>query len=572
MKLLQIFKALKHYLKPDRGKIVLAIILILIGSLLNVSYGYLNGAAVDAITKLDYKMFFVFFIIYLLVQVIGTQGLRKPSRLILSKVSLNLTQKMSYDAFKKTNQLPVKAFEEKTTGEFIKRITNDTETISVVLTQLISIVVDLFAVIIVTFYIFYNSWIVGLEIGIYIVIVYFVTKHYMPKIRTHEKEIKKQDDNCTSEINQAIIGIRETRALGIRNIIDHNMKDLINSIFTKRKNQITFQTKYSMIISTINSILEVGVFITCGILIYYKMSTITFFIAMTWYVYRYMNVVNMFSELSTSYQRVVVALERIEEIVNNKLYQDQQYGDKHVDSVDGNITFEHVTFGYEEETSQLKDFSIDIKSNQKVAIVGKSGQGKTTLFNLLLRYFNPQLGRILIDNIPIEEFDEESLRKHVSIIRQEPFLFHKTILENFLIVNPDLTLDQIRELCKKANIDEYIMSLKDQYDTLIGEGGVNLSGGQKQRLAIARTLIKNSKIILFDEATSALDNNSQNYIKKTIDDLSKDHTIIMIAHRLSTIIDADTIYIVENGQVSGKGNHQQLMNENELYQQLYLGE
>ena len=210
-----------------------------------------------------------------------------------------------------------------------------------------------------------------------------------------------------------------------------------------------------------------------------------------------------------------------------------------------------------------------IECNKKVAIVGKSGQGKSSIFNLLLRYFEPNKGTILIDNIPIEDFDEESFNKNLAIIRQDPFLFNKTILENFKMINEKLTLKKIRESCKIAEIDDYIMSLKNKYKTVIGEGGVNLSGGQKQRIAIARALLKESKIILFDEATSALDNESQAKIKLAINKLAKDHTIVMIAHRLSTIVDSDVIYLLEKGKIIATGTHKELLKNNKVYQGLY---
>lgn len=572
MKLWNTVRPLGKYLKPERKKLLVAIILIILASLLNISYGYLQGRAVEAITQFDYQMFLLFLFIYLLVQIIGTQGFRKPSRLILAKIGLNVTEKMSYDVFEKTSCLPARAFEEKTSGELINRITSDSETVANVFNQLLTMLVDSFGTLLITIYVFYNSWIVGLEIVLYVILVYFITQYYMPKVRAYQKEIKQQNDTYISEVNACIGGIRETRALGIRQILNQNMGMILEQIFTKRKKQVTFQTKYSMVLNTVNALFEVGIFVTSGLLIYYHMANITFFIAMTWYVYRYMNVITMFSEFSSTYQSVVVALERMKEILNNQLYPDQQYGTKQVETITGMITFDHVFFGYEKQHLQLKDFSFTITPNQKVAIVGKSGQGKTTLFNLLLRYFDPQEGSIQIDGIPIADFDENSLRKHISIIRQDPFLFHKTILENFQIVKETITLAEVRELCRKANMDDYIMSLPNQYDTLIGEGGVNLSGGQKQRLAIARTLIKDSKIILFDEATSALDNTSQNYIKKTIDALAENHTIVIIAHRLSTIIDADQIYLVDGGTVVGVGTHQQLMFENQLYQDLYFGE
>ena len=207
--------------------------------------------------------------------------------------------------------------------------------------------------------------------------------------------------------------------------------------------------------------------------------------------------------------------------------------------------------------------------NKKIAIVGKSGQGKSTIFNLLMRYFDTSTGKILINDVNIKDLTEENLRKNISIIRQDPFLFNQSIIDNFKIVKNDATLEEIRNVCKKAYIDDYIMSLPKKYNTIIGEGGINLSGGQKQRIAIARTLLKNAKVILFDEATSALDNESQEYIKKTIDDLVTTHTIIIVAHRLSTIIDSDIIYLIQNGKVVASGKHQSLMKKSAIYKKLY---
>ena len=178
-------------------------------------------------------------------------------------------------------------------------------------------------------------------------------------------------------------------------------------------------------------------------------------------------------------------------------------------------------------------------------------------------------GKIKINDVDIKDLTEDNLRKNISIIRQDPYLFNQSIIDNFKMVKNDTTLEEIRNVCKKAYIDDYIMSLPKKYNTIIGEGGVNLSGGQKQRIAIARTLLKNAKVILFDEATSALDNESQEYIKKTIDDLVSTHTIIIVAHRLSTIMDADIIYLIENGKVLASGNHKELIKTSSLYKRLY---
>ena len=181
-------------------------------------------------------------------------------------------------------------------------------------------------------------------------------------------------------------------------------------------------------------------------------------------------------------------------------------------------------------------------------------------------------GNIYIDGVDLLELTEESLRKEISVIRQEPFIFNRSIKENFLLIDDKLSLKQIREYAKMAYLDDYIMSLPNKYDTVLGEGGVNLSGGQKQRLAIARTLAKKSKVILFDEATSALDNESQEFIKKAIDNLVKDHTVIIVAHRLSTIMDADIIYVVDGGKLVASGKHDELLKTNEIYKNLYTTE
>ena len=278
-------------------------------------------------------------------------------------------------------------------------------------------------------------------------------------------------------------------------------------------------------------------------------------------------------DILTSYQKVKVSINRVNEILNNKLYSDIKFGTLHNTNIVGNIEFKNVTFKYSDnEEYILKDFNLYLPSNKKIAIVGKSGQGKTTLFNLLLRYFDVNSGVILIDDQPIEDFDEESFNQNIAVIRQQPFLFNKTILENFLVLDNYMSLNKVRKACKLAEIDDYIMSLPNKYDTLIGEGGINLSGGQKQRIAIARALLKNSKIILFDEATSALDNENQSKIKKAIDNLVENHTIIIIAHRLSTIIDADIIYLIDQGRVVAQGTHKELIKNNKLYQELYNNE
>jgi len=305
-------------------------------------------------------------------------------------------------------------------------------------------------------------------------------------------------------------------------------------------------------------------------LLMYNMVSLTFVIAMTWYIYRFMYLFESVTNISTNFQTLVVSAERIMELLDNTLYKDIKFGNINK-KVNGYIKFNNVTFKYSDDESNILDkFNLEIEPNKVTALVGRSGGGKSTIFNLLLRYFDPQIGEVLIDDINILDFTEKSLSQNIAIIRQEPFLFNLSILDNFKIIDSKITLKKVREYCKLSEIDDYIMSLPNKYNTLIGEGGINLSGGQKQRLAIARALMKESKILLLDEATSALDNVNQEKIKKVIFKLSKNHTVLIVAHRLSTIIDADRICLLENGKVKISGTHNYLLKNSKDYKKLYL--
>ena len=569
MKLFSLLKEEWQYMKDDKMKIIFSIIISLIASTLGITYGYLIGVATEAITKKDIQSAIIVLGIYTLIAVFHQLVLQRIGNKLLNKIRINLISKMGLAIYDKTLMLPAKAFEEKKSGEIINRIVNDTSTVTELLKELLKMAIRVLTCIIIYIYIIAESWIVALEIFVFIIITLVISKMFLPKMKEENKEIQKQKDNCILDVNQGVLGIREIKSLGNRNIIFSNFKKLIEKTFKAQNDLADYEVNYNHTINALNAFFEAFVFLTCGFLIYYDKASITFFIAMTYYVYRFIYMTELFSSISTSYQKVVVAMERINEILGNKLYKDEKFGSLDIKEIKGDIHFKDVDFGYDDDKLMLKDFNLDLTTNKKIAIVGKSGGGKTTLFNLLLRLFDPIQGEILIDDINIKDFNEESLRKHISIIRQDPFLFNKTIFENFKIVNPNITLEEVRKYCKKAYIDEYIMSLENKYDTLIGEGGVNLSGGQKQRLAIARTLMRQSKIILFDEATSALDNESQEYIKHTIDELSKNHTVIIIAHRLSTIKDADKIYLIDNGKVVASGKHNYLMKNNKIYKNLY---
>ena len=344
----------------------------------------------------------------------------------------------------------------------------------------------------------------------------------------------------------------------------------IDSLFKESRIQKKNELKYYNLNNLIYFLLELVILITCGRLYIIHKLSFAMFIMIDSYIWKVDDIVESISEFGVNYNKVSVSLKRIDEIINNKLYKDESFGSKNIENINGIIEFKDVYMKYKkDENNTLNGLNLKLVPNKKIAIVGRSGNGKTTIFNLLLRYFDATKGEVLIDGINIKDLSESSLRSSISIIRQNPFLFNLSIIDNFKLVKEDVTIEEIKKVCKKAYIHDYIMSLQNKYNTIIGEGGVNLSGGQKQRLAIARTLLLNTKIILFDEATSALDNESQEYIKKTIDNLVCDHTVVIIAHRLSTIIDADIINVIENGTLVETGTHKELIKDSKIYKKLY---
>lgn len=573
MKLKEMTRFFKKYCGREKKLFIKSFVFLFVTSMTGTLYGYLIGLAIDKARVSSFGLAVAVLLLIYIINFIDSLIFDRYGRIYMEKCANNIMEKIGCAVYEKVGLLPARAFEEKSSGEFINRITNDSSTIADSFRQILRITISLFTCAIVFIYICFNSWVVALEVIIYLVLFYIISHKYLPSIKEKQKEINKEKDRAVAEVSESVRGIREIRALGIRKSMNDNFKNIVRNIYFKINKQMITERNYNAWIYILNCTLEFVIFTTCILLIINKTGSFAFFMAMTYYVYRFMNTIELMMNLSTSIQKMKVSIERLSEILDNKLYKDEKFGIVSKTDILGNIEFKNITFKYPNEEKEIfEEFNLTIPTGKKVAIVGKSGQGKTTIFNLLLRYFDSDTGVILVDDIPIEDFTEDSLRENIAIIRQEPFIFNKTILENLKIIDPYMSLKKIRNACKLAEIDEYIMSLPNKYDTMIGEGGINLSGGQKQRLAIARALLKNSKIILVDEATSALDNDNQSKIKQAIDNLVKDHTIIIVAHRLSTIIDADVIYLIDGGKVVASGTHKQLLKKSSIYKNLYINE
>lgn len=531
------------------------------------------GKALEFLLLKKYTLFVKYLVFYFLGYIIVYGVLLIPRLILYNKLQMSFINKVCKDMYNKYQNLPAIAFEKAGVAELINRLSSDPDRVLDLLNQLVKMILKIIMALIIVVVSFKISIFIGIEITIFAIIMGIISSKYFPVIKNTQKEIKKESDKLIKRATENLTGIREIKALGIKN----NMINLINNDIDNYCNKSLKINRYESVYNGLNNIvyyvLQFIILLTCGYLFIKGYIVYSVLMMVHTYIWRIDEVAETLSSFGVNYNKVKVSLSRIDEVVNNKIFKDEIYGDINLNNPKGNVTFKNVSFKYtKKENLTLDNLSLNIKNNQKTAIVGRSGNGKTTIFNLLLRYFDVTNGEVLIDGVNIKDLTEESLRKTISCVRQNPFLFNMSIFENFKIVKPDITLKEVKEVCKRAYIDEYIESLPKKYNTIIGEGGINLSGGQKQRLAIARTLLLNTKIILFDEATSALDNESQKYIKMTIDDLTKDHTIIIIAHRLSTIIDADEILVIENGKLESKGTHKELLKKSKVYKGLYENE
>lgn len=567
------FKLIFHYLKGEKVSLVLLVILMVFNYVPNLCCPIFIGKALEFLLLKKYALFVKYLVLYFSGYVIVYGVLLIPRMILYNKLQMSFINKVCKDMYNKYQNLPAIAFEKAGVGELINRLSSDPDRVLDLLNQLVKMILKIIMALIIVIVSFKISIFIGIEITIFAIIMGIISSKYFPVIKSTQKEIKKESDKLIKRATENLTGIREIKALGIKN----NMINLINNDIDNYCNKSLKINRYESVYNGLNNIvyyvLQFIILLTCGYLFIKGHIVYSVLMMVHTYIWRIDEVAETLSSFGVNYNKVKVSLSRIDEVVNNKIFKDEEFGDITLTNVKGNVAFKNVSFKYtKKEKLTLNNLSLDIKPNQKNAIVGRNGNGKTTIFNLLLRYFDVTNGKVLIDGVDIKDITEESLRKTISCVRQNPFLFNMSIFENFKIVKPDITLKEVKEVCKRAYIDEYIESLPKKYNTIIGEGGINLSGGQKQRLAIARTLLLNTKIILFDEATSALDNESQKYIKMTIDDLTKDHTIIIIAHRLSTIIDADEILVIENGKLESKGTHKDLLKKSKVYKGLYENE
>lgn len=464
------------------------------------------------------------------------------------------------------------SLDEKGSGLFIQRLTNDASKIADIFVVLNIYLTNILTDIGIFLAVFIINKVVFFYLLLTICTIFVVEKKRTNVVNAQDKIYRKKNERVSGFIGELVRGAHDIKMLNAENSfikeLDSKIIDLNNEKYKmdeKNRNYILLSATLSDLFSTGNIILSV-------FLITQNLLSIPNALVINNYLGRLTSIIYFVSQFLEKVKDFNLSSERVFAIMDSKEFGKEKFGKKHIDKVNGDFEFKNVTFTYANGHKVIDNMNFKIKANSTVAFVGKSGSGKTTVFNLLCKMYNIDSGKITIDGIDIKELDKDSIRGNITIISQNPYIFNLSIRDNLRLVKENITDEEMIEACKTACLEDFIKSLPDGYDTIIGEGGINLSGGERQRLAIARALVQKTEIILFDEATSALDNETQANIKKAIDNMKNEYTILIIAHRLSTVIDCDRILFLDEGKIKAEGTHKELLRTCKNYRSLYEAE
>lgn len=489
------------------------------------------------------------------------------------KFTVGVTEKLQKSLSSEILRVTQTDLDNNSSGVFVQRMTSDTDELANMFTtgygRLVGIISSIGT--------FISVFIINKYVFIFYAIVSFIlTMLHLSKskkINKLDKEKRKQQEKVTGLTSELVRGTRDVKMLNAKssfvNVLNENIKEKNKKYLDMRNVDIS----YNLLIDTLKEIFQFVLIILFIYLISIENLSVAMSIALFSYRERVMQ--SFMASISNLLEEVNcfnLSFERVFSLLDNKTFNKEKFGTKYINKIKGDFEFKNVSFSYENDMTVLDDISFKVDANSTVGFVGKSGSGKTTIFSLMCKMYSINSGDILIDGYSINELDEDSIRGNITVISQNPYIFNMSIIDNMKLVKDNVTLEEIKEACHLACLDDYIESLPEKYDTIVGEGGVTLSGGQRQRLAIARALIQKTEIILFDEATSALDNETQGKIQKAINNLKNEYTIMIIAHRFSTILNCDKIFYIEDGKIIDSGSHKELLNRCSAYKHLYESE
>ena len=491
---------------------------------------------------------------------------------VVSKISAKYTMDLRRKVNRKMERLPLKYFDKKSHGEVLSLITNDIDKISQnlsnALTETVTCIVALLGMLIMMFSI-------NVTMTLAIIIILPICMMLTIKIAS-----KGQKYFTYRQEGLAKVDTKVEEMLRNHNIIKvFNSEDKILKDFNKENDSLANSTWKSTFIGgimhpimmLIGNLSYVVIAFLGGLFVIQGKITVGNIQSFITYAKNFTNPIGNLASIMTELESMIAASERVEDYL---LEEEEKKLENPVllENVKGNITFDHVKFGYDENKPIIKDFSAYVEKGKKIAIVGPTGSGKTTLVKLLMRFYDVNSGSILIDNINIQDVDRNELRKNIGMVLQDTWLYSDTIMENIRYGKLDATDDEVIASAKEAQVHHFIQTLPDSYNLEINEETSNISEGQKQLLTIARAILKNPKILILDEATSSVDTRTEELIQKAMDSLMKGRTSFIIAHRLSTIKNADLILVLKDGDIIEQGTHEELISMHGLYNSLYYSQ
>ena len=495
--------------------------------------------------------------------------------LILSKISTKTVQSIQQKVFSHLISLDMAYFNKNSSGQMLARITHDCESIKNIAINFIThIFKDLITCISMFGLMIFYSWKMCLVIFLFFPIGAIAIGIINKRVKSISKSDTQQSANFVNQISESLQNVKIIKSYCMEKFEATRIKDILNSMFNLSMKRVKNTAVATPVIESLSGFIMSGIIIFGGWQIskgYLTTGGFVTFLGAWVSVYKPLkSLINFRVQLQTA----MVSAERVYEIIDTKPSIKDAKDAIELSNIKGNIEFKDVCFEYENGKPILKNINITIPAGKTIALVGASGGGKTTIVNLIPRFFEATSGQILIDGQDIKNISQQSLRKNTSLVSQEVILFDDTIKNNIAYGKGEdefktVSDEEIIEASKSANAHHFIMAMTEGYQTKIGEKGVRLSGGQKQRLSIARAIIKNAPILLLDEATSALDTEAEFEVQTALDNLMKNRTTIVIAHRLSTIKNADMIYVIEKGSIIEQGNHEELLAKEGAYSKLY---
>ena len=492
---------------------------------------------------------------------------------IMTGISQKTTYRLRKEITNKINKLPISYFDKKTNGEVLSLVTNDVDTLSQNLdqcaTQLITNIITVIGILIMMLSIDVIMTLIALlVIPLSLVLIGFVAKF-------SQKHFKNQQDYL-AEINGTI----EEMYSGHNIIKAFNAEDNMMDKFNEQNEKLYESAWKSQFLSGlmhpimafIGNIGYVLISIIGGIFTLKNRIEVGDIQSFITYTKNFTHPITQVAQISSMLQAMMASAERIFEFLEEKEEPKTKTKKINTSKIKGDVEFKKVQFGYDENKIIIKNFNSKIKTGQKIAIVGPTGAGKTTIVKLLMRFYNLNKGEILVDKININEFEKQEFRKIFGMVLQDTWVFSGTIMDNLRYGNLDATDDEVINAAKSAHAHHFIQTLPEGYNTVLNEDTNNISAGQKQLLTIARAILADPKILILDEATSSVDTRTEILIQKAMDELMKGRTTFIIAHRLSTIKNADMILVMKDGDIIETGNHNELMNKNGFYKNLYLSQ